>query len=154
MNAEVAKIYGNKVRVRACGLCWDDNRLLMVNHTGVTSGNFWCPPGGGIEFGQSIQEALKKEFSEETGLKITPGKFLFGCEFIAHPIHSIELFYEVQAASGVLQTGNDPEIQIIEDVRFMDFQEIKDLSAEELHGIFRLVGDADDLKNLSGFYRI
>ena len=154
MDAEVARIYGNRVRVRACGLCWRESSLLMVNHQGVTSGDFWSPPGGGVEFGYSIPETLKKEFLEETGLSVAPGRFLFGCEYIRQPIHSIELFYEVRIEGGELITGSDPEIQIIEAVRYMDFDHIKKLRPEEVHGIFRMTETPIDLKNLSGFHRI
>jgi 8-oxo-dGTP diphosphatase len=154
MDPQVAKIYGNKVRVRACGLCWKDDSLLMVNHHGITPTNFWCPPGGGVEFGQSIPETLQQEFCEETGLIITPGKFMFGCEYIAKPIHSIELFYEVNITAGELKIGADPEIQIINDVRFIDFEMIKKFPPQEQHGIFRWVERPDNLRGLTGFYRI
>jgi 8-oxo-dGTP diphosphatase len=82
MEKAIAKVYGNKVRVRACGIVIRDNSLLMVNHLGLTKGNFWCPPGGGVEFGQSVEDTLIKEFLEETGLNIRCGQFLFGCEYI------------------------------------------------------------------------
>jgi 8-oxo-dGTP diphosphatase len=154
MKKEVAKVYGNKVRVRACGVCWDDDRLLMVNHHSITPTNFWAPPGGGVEFGQSLDASLKKEFIEETGLNITPGQFLFGCEFIQQPIHSIELFYEVNTYSGHLRTGKDPEIQIITEVRFLTPEEISNIPIPELHGIFRFIDSPADLKNLRGFFRI
>jgi 8-oxo-dGTP diphosphatase len=154
MDKDVAKVYGNKVRVRACGMCWDDDKLLMVNHDGITPTDFWSPPGGGIEFGQSIESCLKKEFREETGLNIVPGHFAFGCEFIDNPIHSIELFYTVEVASGTLKVGCDPEIQIIKDVRFMSVADILELPSKELHGIFRLIDSPADLKGLRGFFRI
>ena len=154
MDQDVAKIYGNKVRVRACGLCWNENRLLLVNHKGITSGNFWAPPGGGIEFGQSITETLKKEFREETGITVEPRHFLFGCEFIEKPIHSIELFYAVDHVSGRVKTGFDPEVQIIEDVRFMSAEDIRNVAIAELHGIFRFIASPGELKNLKGFFRI
>lgn len=154
MEKDVANVYGNKVRVRACGVCWKNESLLMVNHDSITPTNFWAPPGGGVEFGQSIEASLKKEFIEETGLNITPGQFLFGCEFIQQPIHSIELFYEVKVISGHLRIGSDPEIQIIRDVRFLTPDEILGMPPSELHGIFRLVGSPADLKNLRGFFRI
>lgn len=154
MEKDVAEIYGNKVRVRACGVCWENDRLLMVNHDSITSTNFWAPPGGGVEFGQSIERCLKKEFIEETGLNITPGEFLFGCEFIQQPIHSIELFYQVKVYAGNLRTGSDPEIQIIKDVQFLTVEEIAKIPSKELHGIFRLIDSPADLKNLRGFFRI
>jgi 8-oxo-dGTP diphosphatase len=154
MDQDVAKIYGGKVRVRACGICWEANRLLMVNHSSITPTDFWSPPGGGVEFGQSVSETLKKEFKEETGLIIRPGNFLFGCEFIEHPIHSIELFYEVTVEAGQLKTGCDPEIQIIKDVRFLSMDEIKGIPSGELHGIFRVTSSPASLQDLRGFFRI
>lgn len=154
MDKEVAKIYGNKVRVRACGVCWDNDKLLMVNHASITPTNFWAPPGGGIEFGQSVDECLIREFKEETGLVIKPEQFLFGCEYILKPIHSIELFYSVKIDSGKLKTGMDPEIQIIKDVRFMTLEELSKIPLQELHGIFRLIDSPAELHGLRGFFRI
>jgi 8-oxo-dGTP diphosphatase len=154
MDEEVAKVYGNKVRVRACGLCFRDSAVLMVNHKGVTNGNFWAPPGGGVEFGDSIEDTLLKEFMEETGLSIKPKNFAFGCEYINDPIHSIELFYQVDIVGGSLKTGRDPEIQIIDNVQFIDFKNVKSLAPHEVHGIFRFTNSLTDLKTISGFYRI
>jgi 8-oxo-dGTP diphosphatase len=154
MDDEVAKVYGNKVRVRACGVCWKDGRLLMVNHGGITPSDFWAPPGGGVEFGQSTEDCLRKEFAEETGLKIQPGGFLFGCEYINDPIHSIELFYTVSIVSGTLRSGTDPELQIIREVRFLSADDISNIPSAELHGIFRLVRSPAGLNDLRGFFRI
>jgi 8-oxo-dGTP diphosphatase len=154
MDQDVAKVYGNKVRVRACGICMSENRLLLVNHRGITSRNFWAPPGGGVEFGQSITETLKKEFKEETGVDIEPGHFLFGCEFIEKPIHSIELFYSVEHVGGIVKTGFDPEVQIIQEVRFMSSEDIRNIAVSELHGIFRFISSPAELKTLKGFFRI
>jgi 8-oxo-dGTP diphosphatase len=154
MDQEVAKVYGNKVRVRACGICFKDDKLLMVNHKGITPTNFWAPPGGGVDFGDSIQETLVREFKEETRLSISPGNFLFGCEYIERPIHSIELFYEVNIDSGKVKTGVDPEIQIIEKVGFLSQEEIMAIPRDELHGIFRLFDSPFEIRTLKGFFRI
>lgn len=154
MDAEVAKIYGNKVRVRACGICWDKDALLLVNHKGLSASNFWAPPGGGVEFGQSIEACLTKEFLEETGLKIKVGKFMFGCEFISNPLHAIELFFEIYTEGGKLRAGKDPEIQIIDDVKFLTFDKIRALPKTQTHGIFQHATTPADLNKLTGFFRI
>lgn len=152
--SQITDHYGQRVRVRACGLCWQNDQLLMVNHKGVVPGDFWAPPGGGLEFGETVNDCLQREFREETGLNITPGRYLFGCEFVRHPLHAIELYFEVSATGGVMATGSDPELQIIEAVRFMTADEIARIPSSALHGIFRFVSSPDALRTLSGFFTI
>ncbi len=154
MDPEISKIYGHRIRIRVCGLCWDGDKLLMVNHKRLNSSNFWAPPGGGLDFGETIEMGLKREFLEETGLEITPLKFAFGCEFLKNPLHSIELFFNVKQTGGAIAIGYDPEIQVIQDVKFKSEQEIHDIPAQELHGIFQLTTYQKKFKELSGFYSI
>ena len=125
MEKEIIDVYGSRVRIRACGLCWKNEKLLMVRHKSLRDGGFWAPPGGGVEFNQSINDTLKREFLEETGLSITPGAFQFGCEFIQSPLHAIELFYHIEDCSGTVKAGYDPEIQLIDEVRYLSAEEIK-----------------------------
>jgi 8-oxo-dGTP diphosphatase len=156
--SEIAKKYGNRVRLRACGLCWTEESLLMVNHNGLTNGDFWAPPGGGIEFGQSAADTLIREFQEETSIQIKPGRLLFTCEFLKPPLHAVELFFEAFYVQGIPVVGTDPESthdnQIIKEVRYLNFHEIMSIPVMERHGIFRFVKTAEDLKKLTGFYRI
>jgi 8-oxo-dGTP diphosphatase len=154
MEADITKVYGNRVRIRVCGLCWTDRGLLMVNHKSLKSSDFWAPPGGGVEFGETLECNLKREFREETGLEIAVGPFLFGCEFIQRPLHAVELFFEVFITGGTLQVGVDPELPLIQDVRFLKTFDLEGLKENELHGIFRRAMSPEDFKNLHGFYQI
>ena len=154
MDEEIAKIYGNRLRVRVCGLCWDGDKILMANHRLESGADLWLPPGGGVEYGETFEIALKREFLEETGLEIAPLNFAFGCEFIKQPLHSLELFFNVRRTGGTLKNGYDPELQIIQDVRFFSERELAGLSNGEIHGIFRKAGVPNELHKLSGFYRI
>ena len=153
MNPEIAEIYGNRVRLRVMGLCWQGKSLLMVRHK-MGNGDLWAPPGGGLEFGELLEDALKREFLEETGLIITVGKFLFGCEFLQQPLHAVELFFEADWVSGKLKTGNDPELQIIQTAQFLSPEEIRSVPIDSMHGIFRKYEDTERLRHLTGFYRI
>lgn len=158
MDSEIIKKYGDRVRLRVCGLCWEQDQLLMINHIGINSGSFWAPPGGGVEFSQTAQESLIREFKEETNLLVTIGQFKFACEFINKPLHAVELFFEVFKAGGELIVGKDPESeadrQILQDVRWLNFSQIQAIPEDERHGIFKLVQSGNGLKTLSGFYRI
>ncbi|WP_310590385.1 hypothetical protein [Dyadobacter sp. NIV53] len=54
-------IYENRVRVRACGIYFENDKMLLAGH--ALNGpeiSFWYPPGGGIEFGETAADALKE----------------------------------------------------------------------------------------------
>ena len=150
----VNKVFGNKVRVRVCGICIEDNKLLMVKHLGIGKNKYlWAPPGGGLEFGEDSADTLKREFLEETNLVVEAGRFMFINEYVEPPLHAIELFFEVKTLSGTLKTGTDPEIkgrQIIADVRFMSFEEAQQEHPQRLHNLFNYVQNMDELRSLQG----
>ncbi len=157
MENEVQKFYGNRLRVRACGICLKNDAILMVNHVGISDHDFWSPPGGGIEFGERAIDCLGREFNEEVGLSIETGKFLFVCEFIQDPLHAIELFFEVFSLSDQLKLGSDPEQgspSIISAVKFMSWSEIEKLPANQLHGIFKHLDHPSKIQTLSGYFKV
>jgi 8-oxo-dGTP diphosphatase len=154
MDAEIVKIYGNRLRVRVCGLCWESDKLLLVNHSLLSGNTLWSPPGGGLEYGETIEMAIRREFSEETGLDVGRPSFAFGCEFVKEPLHALELFFNVVIQGGRLKAGYDPELQLIQDVRFFSESELAALPADELHGIFRVARTPNELRKLTGFYSI
>ena len=157
MTNEVEKLYGNRLRVRVCGLCWFDDQLLLIRHRFGES-DFWAPPGGGVEFGHSLGESLVREFKEETGLDVKVGAFRFVLEFIKPPLHAIEVFFDVSKTGGELKPGSDPEMapgtQIIHQADYVSWATVDQLPADEKHGIFKICTDFGHLKKLSGFHRI
>ena len=154
----ISDLYGNRLRVRASGICMKDEKILLINHSGLTKADFWAPPGGGISFGEKAESCVAREFKEETGLTIAVGQFLFACEFINHPLHAIELFFEVSILAGVETMGIDPEMdsksQIIQEVRFVSEAEIKTMKHNTLHGLFQLAGKPLEILNLRGYFKL
>ena len=158
VDKSVQKIYGDRVRVRACGLCSKGSRLLLVNHAGLYKHDFWAPPGGGIEFGQSIASTLVREFGEETGLRIKVGEFQFACEFIHPPFHAVELFFRVSVTGGSLSRGSDPEMsetdQLIKDVKYLTDVELGGVPRKHKHGLFKVAKTIEKVQGLKGYLKI
>jgi 8-oxo-dGTP diphosphatase len=157
MDDSIQKMYSNKLRVRACGICIKQDKILLVNLNGITEGEFWSPPGGGVEFGERAVDCIVREFKEETHLDVEVGDFLFACEFITNPLHAIELFFEVRVKNGVLQTGTDPEFragQPIKSAAFMNWDKLDQLKPENLHGIFRFLNKKCEISHLRGYFKL
>ncbi len=57
----------------AFGILEEDGRVLLVSemrHLGSRPELCWDMPGGGVEGGESLVEALRREYREETGLEV------------------------------------------------------------------------------------
>lgn len=149
--------FGDRLRIRVCGICIENESILLVNHHSLAKkGDFWGPPGGGMDFGYSAEENLKREFCEETGLIIDIEEFLFVHEYLNPPLHAIELIFRVKRIGGSISIGYDPELteteQIIKDVKFMSFEEIGNFKAKNIHQMFRNVKDISLLTDLKGYF--
>jgi 8-oxo-dGTP diphosphatase len=55
--------------VRALVLDPDDRALLVRFVNPDTGEQFWTTPGGGIDSGESLEDAIQRELREETGLE-------------------------------------------------------------------------------------
>jgi 8-oxo-dGTP diphosphatase len=49
-----------------------DNRVLIVRRAKTPSEGLYTLPGGGVEPGESLHEAIKREVKEEAGITIEP----------------------------------------------------------------------------------
>ncbi len=56
-------------RVTVKGLCVRDGKILLFKESKELSDQ-WELPGGGLDFGEEIQNGLKREIEEESGLKV------------------------------------------------------------------------------------
>jgi 8-oxo-dGTP diphosphatase len=158
MEEKIIEKFGNKLRVRVCGILIEKGKILLIRHRSLgKKGVLWAPPGGGMQFGESAEETIKREFEEETGLKIKVERYLFTHEFLDPPLHAIELFFEVTRVGGELNTGYDPEMkkndQIIAEVAYLDIDGLKEIDHDSIHNVLRNVNNLKDLLYLDGYVK-
>jgi len=55
-----------RIRVSAL-LRWED-RILLCRHEKADRGEYWLLPGGGVNAGESLVDALHRELAEEVGI--------------------------------------------------------------------------------------
>jgi 8-oxo-dGTP diphosphatase len=90
-------------KIAAHGLLKKGSRYLVTRRSARNDymPGYWDVPGGTIEFGEKTFEALKREFREETNLKITPGKVLFAYGYRSNPKrHQFQLVFSCRYKSG------------------------------------------------------
>ncbi|QCK16080.1 NUDIX domain-containing protein [Mangrovivirga cuniculi] len=115
-------------------------------------------PGGGIDFGEEMHEALKREIKEETFLDIKNSEYLFMSEFIQEPYHAIEHFFLVEEFEGNARVGSDPELdennQMIMGIEWHTEEELNNINNHRKHRIFNIIPEFEELKKASGFLTV
>jgi ADP-ribose pyrophosphatase YjhB (NUDIX family) len=102
-------------------MVWHDNRLLLVRQ-GRPGSPRWMLPGGGVEAGEHMTDALRRELAEEVGLsKCTVGAPVALIESIAPEAnpsgrHLLHIVFEVEhdgSSVGALR-ALDPDVKEIQ----------------------------------------
>jgi mutator protein MutT len=111
-----------KIAVGVGAIITRDDHLLMVRRAKDPGRGLWSIPGGHVEAGEYLTDALVREVMEETSLEVEVGQ-LVGILELPGPDHIIILDYHATAdGEGAPIAGDD-----VDDVRWVSFGEIANL---------------------------
>jgi ADP-ribose pyrophosphatase YjhB (NUDIX family) len=95
------------MRVRVTGVVIEDGQILLLNQD-ADAGRSWSLPGGKLEDGETLAEALVREMKEETGLDVKPGRLLYVCDhLLAEVVHMTFEARRVGGTVGDIAAGAD-----------------------------------------------
>jgi ADP-ribose pyrophosphatase YjhB (NUDIX family) len=87
-----------------------EGKILLLRRAKSQHGEGgWCLPGGKIDYGQTVEEALAQEILEETALHLLEAKFfLFQDSLPVHPgdMHCINLYFRCRV-SGTIRLNEE-----------------------------------------------
>jgi 8-oxo-dGTP diphosphatase len=95
----------------AAALIRKDDQILMVRQRAPDGNEWWSTPGGAVENGEMLTDALVREVREETGLEVLdPGRLIYVTQWENIPEHhqAIAFVFEVKEWRGELQS-DDPD---------------------------------------------
>lgn len=116
---------GNDVRVRVAGILIRGNRLLLIAHK-KNDDIYWLLPGGGVDYGESLHEALTREFMEELNISVD----IKDVSLISDSIdpsgdrHVVNICFLCTYKTGDFILGEEGRLY---DFRFFDRDELADL---------------------------
>lgn len=86
-----------------------EGRMLLIERGRGPARGQWSVPGGRVEWGETLAEAVEREVREETGLDVTCGPCIGWVERIGPGYHYLILDFRatVREPSAALQAGDD-----------------------------------------------
>lgn len=83
----------NKIVIAVKGILLKDKKALIIKRADddEIGGGTWEFSGGKLEFGESPEDALKREFREETGIDVDVKKLLYVTSFKTNPNRQVVL---------------------------------------------------------------
>ena len=142
-------------RIRVSVIVIEEGKILLVRHE-KQGRTYWVLPGGGVDFGEPLEQAAVRELKEETSLDIKVDKLVFVDDFIPEDRHRhvVDVYFTAKVVGGKLTLGPD---SVMREVRYFPIEDLAELPfypkiADQIVAGYRkgFPGSAIYLGNVSG----
>ncbi len=106
----------DRPRIRVAALILREGRVVLARHR-AGDRTYHLLPGGGVDWGESLEQALIREVAEETGLQCSVGRPIILSDTIApdNTRHVVNIVFRCEAISGVItQNPADTRVETVD----------------------------------------
>ena len=98
----------NTSRIRVAAVILRDDEILLIRHVRDNE-TYWLLPGGGVEYGETLSEALKRELMEEASIEIEVGHLIMVNDSIPPDKHRhiVNLHFTAEIIGGEMKLNVD-----------------------------------------------
>jgi 8-oxo-dGTP diphosphatase len=107
------RIYPTRPLVGVGAVVWDGSRVLLERRGQPPAQGSWSLPGGLVDVGESVEDAVRREVREECGIDVTVGPLLGIFEPVVRDLdgrvryHYVVVDYLTYYQGGEVQAGDD-----------------------------------------------
>ena len=137
-NRPMDKLDKYAFQIRVTGILLRDNEILLVKQK-VSESRNWSLPGGRVETGETLEQALIRELKEETGLTVQVGRLLYVCDKPDASPPILHITFSLHHTGGqIALPTNEFDQNPISDVRFVPISDLAQYGfSETFMGILR-----------------
>jgi ADP-ribose pyrophosphatase len=105
--------YPTRPIVAVGAVVFHNNRVLLVKRSNPPGKGYWTLPGGKVEMGETLQQAVEREILEETGIRIKTQNFVDIFDMIEYGIdnrirfHYVIIDFFAEYIDGVPKAADD-----------------------------------------------
>ena len=103
--------HGPMRRISARAIVLMNDKKVILIHRVKEGYEYWVTPGGGVEEGESFEEAVVRELKEEVGIDVHVDKLMLDIRKNVDGIDSEQKFFLCTYAGGEIGSGTGNEVK-------------------------------------------
>jgi len=128
----LSRQYPNKPVVGVGAIILDEDRILLEKRKNSPGKGKWSVPGGLVDLGETVEEAVIREVKEETGLEVCDPRLIDVVSYVSLDERGAVMYHYVIIDYLVTSRGSNPKAASdAEDLRWVPLHEVEEYDLTE-----------------------